>query len=288
MSRFRIATRDELLWRGRVVESRLSHGEAIDDGDTITATDHRDEDLVSGCHTALAELRAAAAAVDARVRLVAEARNEDDVVSTSATMTIRLDALSVVTTPEHASRDYELLREVASIAPAGPPIAYRGVPVVWRNGSAAVLLHEAVGHASEHGHARLELPDWLEVDVPLRMRRATFRDVPLQRMTHVLARQTGAPFELPSTRIEVLLVGGGTYEPLTETISLQISAADFVDGADVRRLPPFELVETRAAVSRAFEGADGDTVRYPGVVCSREGQELVVDSAAPVVVTVFR
>ena len=286
-SEFRTAVRDELWLRGRLAESRLSHGRAIDDERGIVASDARDDALLSACEREMTRLRESARGFDARVRMVAEARREDGAEEVSATMTVAVAGLSVVTTPEHAARDYELLRTVASVAPEGEAIDYRGIPLVWRHGSAAVLLHEAAGHAAEHDHGAADWPRWLSIDIPLRMRRATFRDVPLRRMSRVAARQEGAPFELPRRRIEVLLVGGGSYEPLTELVTVRVAAADLVDGESVRRLPPFEIRESRDAVARALAGAEGDPLRYPGVICSREGQELVVGSSAPVVITVF-
>src|SRR5205085_8504167 len=117
----------------------------------------------------------------------------------------------------------------------------RPLPIVWRNGSAAVLLHEAIGHAAEHAHARLEWPRWLrardvardgrtadliEAQPPPALRRQSFRDVPLRRMTDLRFEQIGAPFELPAERIEVFLISSGTYEPLTQTISIDVSVAD--------------------------------------------------------------
>jgi hypothetical protein len=230
-------------------------------------------------------LRDAASSLDARVRLVAEARLD----GTSATMTIAIGALSIVTTPEDAQADYQMLRAIASplSSPSGETVSVRGVPILWKNGSAALLLHEAIGHASEHDHAPIAWPAWLEADIPLAMRRATFRDVPLRRMTRVVARQHDAPFELPRKRIEVLLIAGGAYEPLTQEVLLRIAAADLVDGSAARRLPPFDVRATREEIASALYGARGETIRYPGVVCSREGQELVVPSFAPDMLTVF-
>lgn len=273
---FRIATRDELWLRGRLVERRLLHGEAIQDDHGIIATDTRDDALVAICDHEMQRMHDAMPR-DARVRLVATASTEEQ----SSTMTIGLRGLSIVTSPEHAAVDYALLREIASVEPSGVAIDYHGVPIVWRNGSAAVLLHEAIGHAKEHDHAPIDLPPWLHVDVPLRMRRATFSDVPLLRMTKLIAR--GGQAILPVPSIEILLVAGGEYEPLTQTITLRIAAANF----DGRRLPPFEIRESREAIARAIIGAEGEPLRYPGVVCSREGQELVVGSFAPVMVTLF-
>ena len=275
---FRIAARDELWLHGRLVESRLSHGEAIHDECGITATDSRDDALVAQCEREIERMRELVPK-DARVRIVANASSDE----VSATMTVGIAGLSIVTSPEHVARDMELLRGVvraSSLPPEGAPEA-RTTPIVWHNGSAAVLLHEVIGHAMEHEHSPIELPPWLEVDVALRVRRATFRDVPLLRMTDVIVRQHNAPFDVPSPHIDVLLIAGGTYDPLTETVTLRIAAADY----DSHRLPPFELRTTRDRIE--FLGAEGDPIRYPGVVCSREGQELVVGSFAPVMVTRF-
>ncbi|MDQ3281754.1 MAG: hypothetical protein M3Q69_10105, partial [Acidobacteriota bacterium] len=157
--------------------------------------------------------------------------------------------------------------------------------LLWRNGSGAVLLHEAVGHPAEHAQPPIELPQWLEVENPLTMRRASHRDVPLLRMNNLIARQRNAPFDLPKERIEVLLVDGGFYDPLTETVTIRIAAADLVEGDRVQRIAPFTIRDTRANIIQSLTGASGEPLRYPGVICSREGQELVVGSHAPLLLT---
>lgn len=282
MIRFAIATRDELWLRGRLSETRLSHGEAIHDASGITASDVADDALVDASGRDIARMRELVPD-DARVRLVAIASTEES----AATMTIGIRGMFVVTSPEHARDDEEMLRAIVAVEPPVESmvdaIDYRGIPIVWHNGSASVLLHEAAGHPLEHAHEPIAWPSWLDVDVPLRMRRETFRDIPLLRMTRLTARQHGAPFELPAHRIDVLLVNGGFYEPLTETVTLRIAAADYQG----RRLPPFEIRESRRAVAQALTGAAGDPIRYPGVVCSREGQELIVGSFAPLMITEF-
>ena len=271
MSTFRIATRDELWSHDRLVESRLSHGEAIEDESGIIATDARDDALVDICEQEMARLRAAMPR-DARVRLVAVASTD----GVSATMTIRRNGLSVVTTAEHAAQDDQLLLECGGSATAFKAAAEPPLSIIWKNGTAAVLLHEAIGHAAEHDHEPIEWPSWLSVDLALRPRRETFRDVPLLRMSHVVVTQTNAPFELPEEAIEVVLVSGGTYEPLTQTVTLQVIAANAA---------PFEYRATRREIAQSLAGATGDPIRYPGVICSREGQELVVPCSAPVMVT---
>jgi hypothetical protein len=273
---FAIATRDELWVRGRLVEQRLSHGEAFQDGDTIVASDARHEVLLAQCGAAMDELRRCVRP-ELRMRLVAEARLD----GSSMTITASFGGQSVVTDPVHLQQDLQLL-SIAAVPPVRAVDWSDLPPLVWRNGTGAVLLHEVAGHAEEHGQAPL-LPPWLTVDNPLTLRRATFRDVPLLRMTNLVARQHDAPFDLPARRLEVLLVDGGHYDPLTETVTLRIAAADLVDGAESHRLAPFEYVRGRAAIQ--WLGAAGEAIRYPGVICSREGQELVVGSHAPVMVT---
>ena len=270
MSRYAHAVREELWSRGRRVESRLAYGEAIEEPDgSITATDARDDALVSRAESLLSSLHQAMP-TDALVRLIAEASTEGD----TATMTVRIANLSIVTTPEHVQSDLQLLR-TAGVPPAEQAASRR--PILWKNGTAAILLHESHAHPLEHNHAPLETPPWLNVEVPLAKRRQSFRDVPLLRMQHVRVTQHEAPFEIPEDHIEVHMVDGGAYEPLTETITMRVSASS---------IGPFEFTEPRANI--LFLGARGEPLRYPGVICSREGQELVVGSYAPEILTAFR
>jgi hypothetical protein len=216
-----------------------------------------------------------------RMRLVAEARLD----GITSTITASLHGHAIVTDPQHLAHDLRLLWSAATPVAAltgGEAADPSHLPMLWQNGTAAVLLHEAAGHAEEHGQIPV-LPPWLSVENPLTLRRATFRDVPLLRMANLVARQHGAPFELPSPRVEVLLVDGGHYEPLTQVVTLRIAAADLIDGNESRRLAPFDYIRPRHDI--AFLGATGDPIRYPGVICSREGQELVVGSHAPLMVT---
>jgi hypothetical protein len=273
-STFAIASRDELWLRVALSESRLMHGQARQHGLTIDATNARDEDLIRACDDAIDNVRSTIAALrDARVRVVVRATREDDVESVETTITVSIGGMSVVTTPADAVADYELLR---SLAGSKPTIALGLLPIVWQNGSAAVLLHEAIGHAHEHDAAPVPWPAWLSVDAPLVTRRETFRDVPLPRMKHLIATQTAAPFVLPGERIEIQLIAGGAYDPVTDivTITVAISSAG-----------PFTIRRPRAEIAAAISGAAGEPIRYPGVICSREGQELYVASHAPVMIT---
>ncbi|HEX2062723.1 MAG TPA: hypothetical protein VHK90_18420 [Thermoanaerobaculia bacterium] len=273
--RFAIATRDEVWSRGRIVEQRLSYGEAIQHGSEIEASDARDDALVAACTSAMESMRACVLD-DVRMRLVATASTDGD----SQTITVTLHDHSIVTTPEHLSEDMQLLRNAG--VPLASPAASRRLPLLWKHGTAAVLLHECAGHPLEHDREAI-LPSWLHVDIPRKPRRATFRDVPLLRMQHVFAEQHDAPFALPGERIEILLIDGGHYEPLTDVVTLHVGAADLVEGNDRRRLAPFTFEASRHDIR--FLGASGAPLRYPGVVCSREGQELVVPSHAPLLLT---
>jgi hypothetical protein len=282
LTRFAIATREELWSRGRLLERRLSHGEAVEDSTGIVATDVREDALVAACDVAMEELRACVLP-DLRMRLVAEATVE----GVTRTIVVSDGVHSVVSAPEVLVEDVALLRGcgMGRLGLMGQMAAHSSHPMLWKHGSAAVLLHEALGHPREHGHPELEWPQWLHVDVDLEMRRETFRDVPLLRMKHVIATQQDAPFDLPDERVEVLLVEGGTYEPLTETITLHIAAADLVTNGTPTPLAPFTLTATRHTIARSLLGATGAPLRYPGVICSREGQQLVVPSRAPLILT---
>lgn len=292
---YAVASRDELWSGGAPVESRLSHGRAARRGDEITADDARDDELLARCEARFAELRAVIESLGPlRQRGVVEVVREDGVINETSTLTIAYGAVSIVTTPEHAHEDAAMLRALMSV-PATVSVAAHEYPIVWRRGSAAVLFHEAAGHAAEHAHAPIEWPSWLRVtdgDVdllagkpPSVLRRASFRDVPLPRMKKLVVAHVDAPFALPETRIEVHLVAGGSYEPLTEEVTLRIAVADLIEGDVVRRARPFELRASRRDIAASVVGASGEAERYPGVICSREGQELVVGSYAPVVCT---
>lgn len=297
---FAMVRRDELWVRGVLDESRFTQGQALTRGREIFARDSIDDRTLRG------ELRAACDAEMDRfyrsIESLKNARVRGIVTATTggleSTITITVDGISVVTTPDDVISDYQALERLLR-PPAAPPPA-RSMPIVWRNGSAAVLLHEAIGHAAEHAHSPLTWPRWLLArditpegrsadliagEVPMAIRRESFRDVPLRRMTNLVFEQVRAPWATPARRIEVFLVSGGTYEPLTETISIDIAIADLVRGKKRERVAPFTIRASRAAIARALIGAKGKPVRYPGVICSREGQELFVGSHAPVMVT---
>jgi hypothetical protein len=271
---FAMASRDELWIHGTLAESRLMYGEAHGGGDVIESRDSCDQELVRACEDDLDAARTISSGLrDVRIRIVVRAAREDGHSVVETTMTIRSGDLSIVTTPADAVADYALLRTVAA-RNCMDPVA--SVPIVWQNGSASVLLHEAVGHAAEEGAAEVSWPPWLTVETPLVPRRATFRDVPLPRMTHLAARQSGAPFEMPETFLEVFLIDGGAYDPLNDMVTINVAASS---------CGRFTIRRSRTQIAAALRGATGQPIRYPGVICSREGQELYVASHAPVIVT---
>jgi hypothetical protein len=271
---FAHAVREELWSRGRLLQSRLSHGEARVDAEGILATDACDDTFVATAEREIDRLRAAMPE-GFTVRLVAESGTE----GTTATMIVRDGPLSIVTDLAHLQEDVALLRSAASrsagFQPAAPPASSR--PLLWQNGTAAILLHELLGHPLEHALPPCSLPPWLHVEIPLAMRRATFRDIPLLRMQHVHVSQRDAPFGMVDDPVEITLVDGGNYDPLTDTVTIHVAASS---------IGPFTLRELRPRF--AFLGARGEPIRYPGVICSREGQELVVGSVAPLLLTELR
>ena len=324
MIEFALVTRDE-LWvcgsKSSLLEQRIIYGTAVERDAEIVASDRRDDDIYSMCAVRADEARADIASIrDGRARIVTSARRVGPVTRLDVSITVAIGKLSVVTTPATLAADYARLVRAASMQGKGE-VAYRDIPIIWRGGSGAVLLHEAVGHPAESSEPPVSSPahlssskpvwpKWLSVhdepaiqfddegnrcmtvdllagEAPAAFRRASFTDVPLRRMTTLVARQNGASFDLPSKRLEVDLVSSGSYDRLTDTVTLQIVAAELIDGRARRAVAPFTLSESRANVSRAMIGAMGEPDRYPGVVCSTEGQAVVVGSFAPVLVTVF-
>lgn len=284
---FRIASRDELWIDGLLAESRLSYGRAGHRDGSIHADDSRDDELVDRCERGIALLREKVP-VDATARLFSSARRIAGTVITEQLMTISINGTTALTS------DAASLRSVLAQQGSG---GRDERPLVWRNGTGAVLLHEAAGHAAEHGAKPVAWPSWLAVhdepsfaiddrgqpvlaadlltSPPACFRRATFRDVPLQRMTNVIVRQHGAPSALPASHIDIYLIGGGLYDPATDLVTIDVT---------VSSAGPFTYLATRAAVAASLIGAIGEPQAYPGVICSREGQALHVGSASPVLV----
>lgn len=308
---FDIVTRDGVWRAGVAIEERLSFGTARQRGYSITAGDAFDAELDAACAAAFAPLqRLARSVADGRVRAVAAVRRvrssngEDE--WTSAAMTVTIGGLSIVTSVAHFDEDVQWLRSAGQGAVA-PLESYPGLPIVWTHGSASVLLHEAIGHAAEERSTRIEWPEWLRVrdeppfrlddagntarpadllaEAPSSLRRATFRDVPIRRMTRVIVDHQAVSASLPDRHIEVQLAGLGHYDPVRDDIALTVTHSERVDGSRREPLAPFVIRESRERIRRSLAGASGAPVRYPGVVCSTDGQKLIVDCAAPVIVT---
>lgn len=280
-SRLAVASCEELYYGGVLLERRLSCGEAVEREGRIEARDTRDAGLIARCDALLDAIRPR---VDPRfrTRIVVEATSA----TAGATIVVSDGDHAVVSSPESLDEDVSLLSRAATAGPRERP-GSANLPLVWRKGSASVLLHEAIGHPREHGLPSPELPPWLSVEVKLGERRASFRDVPLTRMSAVAVSQRDAPFVLPQERIDVHLVDGGSWDPLTDVVTARVSFAERIEGQHHVALAPFTISAPRDAVLQSLRGASGDPERYPGVICSREGQELFVASSAPALLTVL-
>lgn len=276
------------------------------------------EALVSQAAGAVGEIRSAhrvfARTVCSVRKVTADDRHDvRDAITIALTVARGGERLSAVTSPQTLREELRLVENAIGLDPA-PATARESLPILWTGGSAAVLFHEAIGHPAEHEHAPIAWPLWLHViDDPsvegfgtmnlddtgapvspreltmnhggFAWRRESFRDAPLPRMTNLIVRQEAAPFALPDARIEIRLLAGGRYEPLTETVTLNVAVAERVDGQSRSRLAPFELRASRTAIAASVLGGSGEPMRYPGVVCSAEGQEIVVGSFAPLILT---
>lgn len=228
------------------------------------------------------------------------------------TITIVTGVAAIVARPESVASDLEVLRVATQARSTDQKIDVREYPLVWRRGSGAVLLHEAIGHPAERSTPPIEWPAWLDVvDDPLAdglgtmsfddtgrttrsarlksespdaFRRESFRDIPRRRMTNLIVTAS-ASAPLPDPRVEIFLIDEGGYDPLTEIASLSVAAATFVDGNQTRALPKFRLQIDRTTLASRLLGSVGPTTSYPGVICFDEGQRVPVGSNAPDLVT---
>jgi len=216
--------------------------------------------------------------------------------------------VSIVSTPQSLLADIGQLAETLARPPAHET-RIDALPIAWTCGSAAVLLHEALGHPSERAASPVKWPKWLEVtddpaaaaignlaaddcgrpvsrrdltrgERPSALRRWSFRDTPITRMSNLRVAASGTPISLPSHRVEVRLVEHGSWDSLTDEVTLRVSLAELVDGDDRALLPRFTIRGTRSDLAARIEGWFGDAARYPGVICSDEGQTLPVGSIA--------
>src|ERR1700736_2838985 len=111
-----MASRDELWSRGALIETRVSHGQAVQSGKQIVATDRLDDRrLRVACDEAAAGIRGEIARlVDARARVVTTATLH----AVQTTITVTVADVSIVTTPEHLRSDYDALLRRLAHAPA--------------------------------------------------------------------------------------------------------------------------------------------------------------------------
>ncbi|HVT45341.1 MAG TPA: hypothetical protein VMT00_13230 [Thermoanaerobaculia bacterium] len=262
-----------------------------------------ERELLSGVASAAGE----AAAVRSVRGRVAVQRDDDALAARDIDYLVFIDArrsLSIVTTRDRIEDE---LRIFSSSDETTIEVDHRTIPIVWRNGSAAVLLHEAIGHPAEHGAPAAPWPKWLVVaddpeasgmlvddagervsrriltagEQPSCRRREGFRDVPLHRMTTLVVECGKGALDLPARRLEVLLTGTGEYDAAADSISLAVDLAELVEGDRRRRAAPFVLRARRDHLARSIAGAGDRQARYPGVLCSREGQRLYAGSIAP-------
>lgn len=216
--------------------------------------------------------------------------------------------VSIVTTPESLAEECHRLAALLADH-AVRPKTIESLPIAFANGSGAVLMHEALGHPSEQEAPRVGWPSWLEVtddpelqslgylslddcgrpvtrreltrgDRPSALRRWSFRDTPILRMSNLSVSGSGAPIELPSHRVEIHLVELGGWDSLSDQVSLRVSVSELVEGAARAPLPAFALQITRRELAARLSGWFGEASCYPGVICSDEGQALPVGSIA--------
>src|SRR4029077_1561245 len=96
---FAMASRDEWWSRGALIETRVSHGQAVQSEKEIVATDRLDDrSLRAACDQAGARVANDVAGLkDARVRVVTTATKS----GVQTTITITIADVSIVTTPKY-------------------------------------------------------------------------------------------------------------------------------------------------------------------------------------------
>lgn len=291
----------------RLTSSRAAEGQAVLHGWTIHAEDATTPSFgeaaareIERARTMLFELvERLPSAVD--VRILSTARATTARATLQTLYEIKTEGLSLIATPASLRTDLEIL---ASRTGAAKPVAPdTRLPLLWCRGTAAVLFHECAGHAAEAGAAAIRWPEWLTVrdipeteddtgggpqiadllagESPRSLRRESFRDVPIPRLSSVVVTQCAPELRLPEQRIEIHLTSGGSYDAVTDLVTIRIASADMVTGDKVTPVVPFTVREERSRIAAQLAGARGGVVRYPGVICGREGQDLYVGSLAP-------
>jgi hypothetical protein len=330
---FAAAIRDEMWHVGsapRLIESRAEAGfaatrasdgmfelDATDDFAGLDAPANVADSLRDRAAAALSRARGVIEARrerDAVARLVARSRwirsgeriVEDELVIATLSLPYGAEEAAIAAPPADIARHWKWLLGAVAEDPR-QTCAWERVALVWKNGTGAVLLHEAAGHAAERHAALVEWPAWLRAldgsaggfddcglaiatrdlfrESPSALRRATFRDVPTLRMSELVVSAEDAPWVETDESIEILLVDHGTFDPLADRVALRVVIADLVRGERRERIEPFTYRASRAAVAASLAGARGEAVAFPGVICSDEGQRLPVASKAPDLLT---
>jgi hypothetical protein len=216
-------------------------------------------------------------------------------------------AVGLVTTARFLVDDLPRLLESRQGSGGSRAEAIDELPLLWSGGSGGVLMHEAVGHPAGIA-AAIEWPEWLAVcdepssgvyetrdddlgapprrdllrgESPASLRRASFRDLPMFRMSNLVVSQRGAPFDLPRRHVAITLADSGSWDPLRDDVTTRVALAWMVEGSSRRRLAPFTFRSARAAIARSLTGARGTPSRFPGVICSDQGQRLPVGTFSP-------
>ncbi len=234
----------------------------------------------------------------------------DDVhIETISAIGLSAGEFRVIASPESLEADARFVADLARREHRQATVE-EGLPIAWFNGSGAVLLHEAIGHPAERSLFVEDLPDWLQVDddpnagslvrlqyddtgrqiglsmmshrePPAAIRRWSHRDVPMRRLTNLVSRGSGDPLSaLPSTRIDVLLVGHGHWDSRSDEVAVRVAAADLVDGTHRTAVAPFVFRAPRLALPSMLAGWFGELTRHPGVLCGEEGVTLPVGSTS--------
>ncbi len=256
--------------------------------------------------------------INRSARLVATSSGERTSDTTTITISSALGKreISVVTTPDHLETDLLRLDDAVSSPPQLQLGAWQSLPMVWIGGTGAVLLHEAAGHPAERsigarwpawvsirddprreGLGAMTFDDCGEDAMPSRLdqgerphsrRRASFRDIPTSRMSHLVVEHSGGDVTLPDEHVEISLIDRGGYDPLTDRLRLEIAVASLVQGERRTRLEPFVYDQLREDVPGSLTGACGALETYPGVICSSEGYKLPVGSTSTRLLTEIR
>lgn len=279
--------------------------EATDDfGDAIDLRQRLEEPLSIDSET-LARAATRELAGPARVRLLRHARavvaGDLHDLRFQDTLIVSASGRSIVASSENLAEFGRFLEPPAAAAVEVGD--YRSLPIEWADGSAAVLMHEAVGHPAERARRGVSWPEWLSVEdrpggdhddcgmptrnsiltgpnAQLSWRRSSFRDVPLRRMAHLIVSASGVTALPPKDRLRLRLLSGGRYDPIDDTVTIGVVSAERLGRAGIEPIRPFTIRESRTTIAAAMAGECGASVSYPGVACFDQGQRVFVGSTA--------